>query len=179
MPRGIFRSAVVACAVAVFAVSTATACGDGEPTGAPRKVVQIKQMLLPGQILGLDVAKESVEKVLAGARRPYIKAVGLYSFRKEELLQATLQVSQFTPDADFESDGFRRTVAQQIVGTSSELPAFRMGDRTVYLGGNVKQSIAVWFDGSLMMVLAERAEFEQPRALLRDLIGRDLGEDLA
>lgn len=169
------RRAAAVSAAGLLAISALAGCGGSGASSAPKPIAEIEEALLPPDVLGLTVGKENVEKALKGVRRPYIEAVSLYSFRKGDLLQATLQVSRFTADADWRTEGFRRTVAQQIVGATSELPAFRMGDDTVYLGGNAKQTIAVWFDGPVMMVLAERAEFEEPRALLRELVSRELG----
>lgn len=168
------RPIAVGIAVAVF---VAPACGGGGDSTATkaRRIAEISEQLVPGEVLGLVVGKESVSKVLRGARRPYIEAVALYSFRKDELLQATLQVSKFAADTDVDEQ-FQRTVAGQIVSTGADLPTFRMDDRTVYFGGNAKQSIAVWFRGRYMMILASRSEFDRPRSLLRALIDLDIGK---
>lgn len=171
------RRLVVAFLVGVLAIAVLPACGGSDASDKPPRVKEIKEQLLPPQILGLSVGTEDVGKVLQGARRPFIDSVVLYSLRREELLQATLQVSRFTADSGYAEGSFQRTVARQIVSTGDELPTFRMGDRTVYLGGNARQSIAVWFRGRLMMVLATRVEFEAPRALLRELVSLDFGKE--
>ncbi|MGH9040257.1 MAG: hypothetical protein ACRDZ3_08500, partial [Acidimicrobiia bacterium] len=47
---------------------------------------------------------------------------------------------------------------------------FRLGKRTVYLTTGTKQSIAVWFKGPHMFVLASRSDYDQPRSLLRAVL---------
>lgn len=161
-------------AALVVAATTLAACSGGGDA-EPRKIVQVRASLLPPTLMGLTVQAEDIDKLVKGTRRPYIDEMGLFSFRKEDLLQATLQVSRFSDDADSETEGFRRTVAGQIVGTGAELPEFRMGTRTIFLGGNARQTISVWFDGPYMMVLAARSDFEEPRGLLRSLVDLGIG----
>jgi hypothetical protein len=78
---------------------------------------------------------------------------------------ATLQVSRFNDGADVDSDKFRRTVVNQIGSTAPR--TVRLGDQTVYLTTGTKQSIGVWFKGRYLFVLASRADFDEPRTLLR------------
>ena len=162
----------------LFSALVLSSCGGGDSSSAPRNVEEITVDVLPASVMGMSVGREKIDKILEDVERPYIKEVGLYSFRKEEVLQATLQLSHFSDDADWETENFRRTVAQQIVGTGDDLPVFRMGSHSVFLGGNAKQSISVWFNGPVMMVLAARIEFEQPRTLLRELVSAEIGEGL-
>ena len=43
----------------------------------------------------------------------------------------------------------------------------RLGTDTVYLTTGTKQSIAVWFKDRYLFVLATRADYDEPRTLLR------------
>lgn len=155
--------------VVVAGVLGLSACGGGGP--APKHSIgEIDASRFPAEVLGLTVGHESVKKQLGRIDRPYLDAVGLLSFRKDNLLQATLQVSRLNDTARWSSEDFRRSLASQILGTGAQLPEYRVGGRTVYVGGDARQTLAVWFDGRVMMLLVERADYDQPRALLRSLI---------
>jgi hypothetical protein len=151
---------------AVVAAASLAACGRGQDApAAVRTVEDLGPGPVPAEMLGLKLHPESVE-VLKAAERPFVDAVGLYSLRSpDDLLQATLQLSRFSPDADYRSERFQQAVVQQI--GSSAPRAFRMGDQTVHLTTGRRQSVAVWFKDRYLFVLATREEFEQPRSLLR------------
>ena len=70
----------------------------------------------------------------------FIDALSLYSLRKNDLVQATLQVSRFNDGADVDADKFRQTVVNQIGGTAPR--TVRLGSETVYLTTGTKQTIA-------------------------------------
>ena len=82
-----------------------------------------------------------------------------------DLVMATLQVSRFNDGADVKADKFRQTVVNQI--GSSAPRTVRLGGSTVYLTTGTKQSIGVWFKGRYLFVLATRADYDEPRTLLR------------
>lgn len=167
------RSRPLLYGVVVAALLVVPACGDGEEALAqatPAK--QIKQLppdLVPTEILGLPVTQEDQAETLANAERSYVDAVGLYSLRSEELLQATLQVSRFNENADHRSSGFRSSLLAQIGGSRPK--AVRMGKDTVYLTTGTRQRIAVWFRDEYLFILSTRDEFTQPRTLLREALG--------
>jgi hypothetical protein len=52
------------------------------------------------------------------------------------------------------------------IGATAPRPV-RLGHDTVYLTTGTRQSVAVWFKGRYLFVLATRADYEQPRTLLR------------
>lgn len=150
------------------------ACGNG--SDARHKVGVFREPVLPASVRGLHVEPENVDKAIKGLDESYIDRLGLYSFRNEEdVLQATIQVSEFSADARPGELAFRETIAGQVIGTGEDLRRFRMGDRIVYLGGSVRQTLAVWFSGNQLLVLVVRGEYEFPRALLRDLVQLDIG----
>ncbi|HEY3241567.1 MAG TPA: hypothetical protein VGL92_18545, partial [Acidimicrobiia bacterium] len=97
--------------------------------------------------------------------------LGLWSLRTAssesggDLVQATLQVSRFAEGARSQESDFRQSVVNQI--GSARPRTFRLGKRTVYLTTGTKQSIAVWFQGRYLFVLASRSDYDEPRTLLR------------
>ena len=156
---------VVAAAVAALLAG----CGRSEaartePT--PGKAVKALELPgLPGELLGLKVAREDVAEPVSRVDSTFIDGLALYSLRSDDLVQATLQVSRFNEGADPGSKRFREAVVNQI--GASKPRAFRVGSRTVYLTTGTKQSIAVWFSGRHLFVLASRADYDEPRTLLR------------
>lgn len=122
--------------------------------------------ILPAEIQGLTVASEEATAV-QGAKSAFVDAVGLYSLRSDDLLQATLQVSRFTEDAKMDSQ-FKRGVVQQVGSTTPQ--ATRMAGQTVYLTTGKRQNVAVWFHDRYLFILGTREEYPTPRALLRELL---------
>ena len=149
-----------------------TACASGpsvasEATPADQ-IEQLPPEIVPGEILGLKVTRENMSEQLTDVRRAYTDAVGLYSLRRGELLQATLQVTRFNEEADWDTPRFRASIVGQIGGTVPE--RVRVGEDIVYLTRGTKQSLSIWFRDRHLMVLAVREEFLQPRALLREVL---------
>lgn len=143
----------------------AGACGGGTDAGA-QAVKQLRPKI-PDRVLDLGVKSESIKAVQA-TKRPFVDGVALYSLRKDELLQATLQISHFTDDAKPNSAKFRGSVINQVGSTVPK--AFKMGSRTVYLTTGRRQGIAVWFRDEYLFILSTRDEYGQPRRLLRQLL---------
>lgn len=148
-----------------------SACGgEAQPAGTGGEAIApIEPTFLPAEMLGLRVAKEDMAEVLTDVDRSYLDGLGLFSMRRGDLLEATLQVSRFNKEADHDDPDFRARLIQQI-GNAQAREA-RLGDRTVHLTRGTKQQIAVWFNDNYMFVLAIRDDFEQPRTLLRELLG--------
>lgn len=168
MPRPSRRVRLVATVAAAAALLGACGGGDGKPNA--RAAAAVPKEALPPTILDLAVADENATKLMKGSGATYIDRIGLFSLRRDDLLQATLQVSHFSDEADWKEANFRRKVARQVLEAGAELPTYRMGDTTVHLAVGVRQTTAVWFDGPYMFVMAAREEYEQPRALLRELV---------
>lgn len=159
---------------AVLAVSLAvvlggSACGnDDKDVGTTGKAIEaLDSPGIPTEILGLAVTKEDMGEALTQVDRAYLDAFALYSMRTGELLEATLQISRFTPDTELDDD-FRAQLVQQVGSAKAE--EFKMGEHTVYLTRATKQQIALWFRDRDMFVLAIRDDFELPRALLRNAL---------
>ena len=154
--------AVVAAAVALAGCARSDASVEPTP-GKAVKALEIPN--LPADLLGLRIAPEDVAEDLGKVPSTFIDALSLYSLRKEDLVMATLQVSRFNDGAKVEDDKFRQTVVNQIGSTQPR--TVRLGGETVYLTTGTKQSIGVWFSGRHLFVLATRADYDEPRTLLR------------
>ena len=154
----------LAAALAVFALAGAACADDGVEEAQAAKVEKLGENLVPGEMLGLRVATEDIGPVQR-VKRPYVEAVGLYSLREGEQLQGTLQVSRFTEAAEAEKARFRNSVVQQIGSTVPR--QLSMGGEQVWLTTGRRQSVAVWFKGRHVFVLATREEYTTPRSLLR------------
>lgn len=156
------------CGVLLVAVGLGVApgCGGSDAkAGEATKIGVLPRSLLGSEVLSLSVSQERLTPTVIATKRTYLDALGLYSLRKGDLLQATLQVSRFRKDAKYSKNSFRQSILQQI-GTSVPRP-FRMSGRTVYLTTGKRQNVAVWFTGRHSFVLSTRQEYDSPRALLR------------
>jgi hypothetical protein len=168
------RPATVLLALALAAAALA-GCGRSDAAVDPvagKKVKVLDLASLPSEILGLAVQKEDVAGSVAKVNSTFIDGLGLWSLRtissSEDgggLVQATLQISRFSEGARFDESEFRQSVVNQI--GSARPRTFRLGTRTVYLTTGTKQSIAVWFKGRYLFVLASRSDYDEPRTLLR------------
>lgn len=143
------------------------ACGGGTPELVVHSVKPLAVDSLPAEVVGLTVKAESSDQ-FKEAKRPYIDGVALYSLRKGEELEATLQISRFDESARLSDPAFRGSLIAQIGSTAPK--EVRMGDDTVYLTSGSRQSVSVWFRGRYMFILSSREEFGQPRALMRALL---------
>ncbi|MFP5325982.1 MAG: hypothetical protein ACLGHT_00695 [Acidimicrobiia bacterium] len=153
--------------VAVALVAAALgACGSDDGLDqASGKIELIKSERIPAEVMGLKVQSEDVSKTLSEVERSWAEGVGLYSFRREELVQATLQINRFNDNADYEKSGFRRQILQQIGGTQPR--QVQVGEEDVWITQSTKQTLAIWFEGEHLFVLSIRQDFERPRSLLR------------
>lgn len=154
----------VVLATAVALAGCARSDASVEPT--PGKAVKVLEIdTLPADLLGLKLAPEDVSGEVAKVPSAFIDGLSLYSLRKDDLVMATLQVSRFNDGADVKAEKFRQTVVNQIGSTAPR--TVRLGNETVYLTTGTKQSIGVWFKDRYLFVLATRADYDEPRTLLR------------
>lgn len=162
------RVSVIAIVVAMGLALSSAACGADTPKGAS-SIKQLPSDALTGTYLGLTVHREDVaSKLVDQGGNAYIAAVGLFSLREGERLEATVQVSKLSKAARPKDQRFRQQVASQIGGT--KVQAFVMGGHDVYRSSQRKQSLTSWFDGDYFMILAVRDTYPTPRALLRELL---------
>lgn len=157
-------------AIAAALMIALSACG-GQPAAtlgmAGTDVEPLPDDLLPAEVLGLSVAPEDVTETVAQVEATYVEALSVYSFRRDKLLQATLQVSRFGDDAA-DTDEFRQSVVAQVGGASPK--RLRAGDEIVYLTSGTNQNLWIWFRDRHFFVLAVREDFLRPRALLRNAL---------
>lgn len=158
------------------AVGSTAACADPDDallqaTPADR-IEQLPADLVPASVLGLDVRQEDMTATIGKAQRSFIDGVGMWSMRRDDLVQATLQVTRFNPNARPEDPGFRQSVVQQIGGSVAQ--EVRVGEETVFLTTANRQTLGVWFEDDYFFVLAVRQEFDRPRTLLREAIGLEV-----
>ncbi len=157
---------VFACAVALSASGCAKQADNEIGT------VEAAGIRIPKQILGLLVQSEDITKEAAGIERSYIDSNGMFSMREDELLRATLQVSRLDRFARPESEGFRRSIASLLGGTTPT--QIKVGDTLVNSTAGNKQNIYVWFRERGMFVLSIHQDYEFPRTLLRRVVSLDL-----
>jgi len=127
----------------------------------------------PPEVLGLTVQKEDLSKTLAGEKRPlYVDRVGLYSFREpNKLLQGTLQIAHFRPDAPSGSSDFQLSIVGHL---GNSLPiVVRVGSQPVYITTSKGLVLAVWFHKGYMLALSIRRSYGQPKELLRQALAID------
>jgi hypothetical protein len=166
------RRAGLAVVAVALPLTLATGCGgqkdDRGLGGVAGKAITPVAMAVPPAVLGLKVAKEDMTEPVKEVDSTYVEALSMYSFRRDELLQATLQVSRITDKGETDTDRFRRAVVNQLGDSTPQ--QVRLGDTTVYLTSGTDQRLAVWFQGQYFFVLASRNDFEQPRSLLRSVL---------
>jgi len=144
-----------------------TACG-GAKAAEKHAIKQLPGNLLPAEMNTLEVRQEEITSTIKEQNRSYVDGVGLYSFRKSDLLEATLQVSKFSKSAKYTTQKFRQAIIGQI-GTTVPKQA-RMADHTVFVTTGKHQSVVIWFTGAYVMVLSSREDFTGARGLLRTLL---------
>lgn len=149
-----------------------SSCGGNESQAQER--VPAPRVAIPTQLLGLQVAPEDVSAQVKGIERSYLNSVGMFSFREDDLLRATLQVGRFNNAARPQSASFRRSIIG-LIG-SSKPQELRLGDVMVSSTSGTEQDVYVWFSDNGLFVLSVHTDYEFPRTLLRKIV--DLGIDL-
>lgn len=161
------RTAGVAALAAVLALGGCADTEAKERSAVSATVEGLPADLVPESLLGLAVTTEAVEGVSA-AKRSYVDAAGLYGLREGDQLKATLQVSRFNEAAKPETAKFRASILNRIGGTRPQ--PYRMGDTVVHFTTATKQTLAVWFRGDYLFVLAARDDYGTPRSLVREAL---------
>lgn len=156
--------------VLVVVAAVAGACGNGsEVRGVQGSAIEaIPPDALPGQIADLTVRVEDMSKQLALAKDTYVESAGVFSLRKGELVQATLQVTRFTEDFDYRDEVARTSLANRMGGSRADV--LRLSGDTVYLTEGQRQRLALWFRGAYLYILSTRRDYATPRTLLRSAL---------
>ncbi len=155
-----------AAAAAVVAASILGACssGDGSVGRADDRSIGELDASIPLTVNGLEVVEEDISETLDAAQRPYLDAAGLYSFRDDDLLQATLQIGRFADDVDETDEEFVDRLVNRVSAGAKQV---RMGEQLMFVGGADRQTLTMWFDDGHMFLLSTRDGFDGGRALLR------------
>jgi hypothetical protein len=161
------------CVLATLALAlVGSACGNERVAGmAGTRIEQLPADFVPSELQGLPVAQEDMTDTVARSKDAFIESVGMYSMRRDDLLQATLQVSKFTENAPVDRPGFRSSLVSQVGGR--RVQSYRMGTSTVYRTTGRKQVVSLWFKDRHMFVLSVRDTYETPRSLLREALAID------
>lgn len=156
-------------ALLVAACLAMAACGSdpAEVGAAESRVIDKLEISVPLSLAGLEVVEEDIAETLEQGRRPYLEAVTLYSFREDDLLQATLQIGRFADDVDYSDEDFINTIVTNIGPGAREV---RMGDTDLYLTGADRQTLSIWFSDDHLYILSTRDGFAQGRSLLREAL---------
>lgn len=164
---------VLSAAICVGSVGVA-ACGNSNADDDTEVVSERPpEIQLPSRLLGLTVGAEDIRSELAGADQPYIDSVGLFAFRQgKDLLQATLQVSRFTPEARPEAAAFRGAIISRIGATAPR--EIRVGDEQIFLTSGRNQVVFIWFQERGFFVLTARRDYAFSRTLLRRLLDLEM-----
>lgn len=168
--RTMMRRIGGAAAVAVMAAGLA-GCGSGRSASGTsgRALRDVDSGAIPTSLGGLDVSHEDVRPTLAKATNTYLSAAGLFSMRRTDVVQATLEVARFNARARVDDPKFRAGILNGL-GGATPTPV-EVGSATVFLTRGNKQRVFVWFRSRSMMVLSVRDDYDQPRSLLRAALG--------
>lgn len=167
------RVRLLAPALGLCCAMALTACGGSDEAAEARSVTP-PSIGLPSLVLGLTMEPEDIDASLAqGAEQPFVDSVGLFAFReREDLLQATLQVSRFTDEARPEDGTFRGAIVSRIGGTNPR--KVRVGDQELFVTTGRNQNVFIWFEEKGFFVLTVRNDYPFPRTLLRRILGLDI-----
>lgn len=164
-----FRQGLVLGVVSLLSAAL-VACNrtdSARPSSTSTKV-STAGIVLPRQLLGLQVKPEDVSKQFDKTKRAYVASVGLFSLRENDLVRATLEVGRFNTLARPNDPGFRAQIINRLGTIRPE--TLLVGDTIVYATAGTDQSIYAWFEGRGFFVLTTHREYEFPRTLLRRII---------
>ena len=160
-------------AVVLVVAGVAAGCGSSDVKGVAGDAIEpIPPDAVPTKIQDLSVRVEDMSKQLALAEDTYVRSAGVFSLRAGELVQATLQITRFTDDFDYQSATARTSLANRLGGSRAEV--LRLGEDTVYLTQGQRQQLALWYRGPYLYVLSTRRDYTTPRALLRSALEVDV-----
>jgi hypothetical protein len=155
---------------AIVLVAAALAgCGDSAVRGtAGTRVKPLDDPAPPTELSGLTAQPEDVSKLIATENDLYVDAVSIYSLRREDVVQATLQISRFNDKARPNDEKFRSALVANLGGT--EGTPTTVGKDTVFITQGKSQRVAVWFRNKTFFILTTRDDFDMPRSLLRETL---------
>lgn len=164
------RSLSAAVAAVVASALLLTGCGGKEPLGgtAGKDIKVLPASTVPSPLAGLTVKQETVTKALAKAKHSYVNAVGFYSLRKGKVVQGTIQVSQFGPEARLDDKGFRTQIVQEASPGAPE--DVNVGGKVIQQSVGTKSAVSVWFSKDRMVILTVLKTYTGGRGLLEQAL---------
>jgi len=158
-----------AAVLATVALLGLTGCGEAELTGTPGKDIKtLPVTTVPKTLNGLTVKPEKVTKALEQAKQSYVDKVGFYSLRKDNVVQGTIQVSEFGPSARLSDPEFRtQIINQSSPGTPSTVNVNGTG---VQQSTGTKSTVSIWFSEDRFVVLTVLKSYLGARGLLEQTV---------
>lgn len=158
-----------AAALAAVALLGLAGCGEAELTGTPGKDIKtLPVTTVPKVLNGLAVKPEKVTKALEQAKQSYVDAVGFYSLRKDNVVQGTIQVSEFGPSARLGDPEFRTQIINQ---SSPGTPAtVNVNGTGVQQSTGTKSTVSIWFSEDRFVVLTVLKSYLGARGLLEQTV---------
>lgn len=155
-------------AAALLAVLASGCAKEALGGTAGKDIKSLPAKTLPAKLGALTVKQENVKKALAEAEHSYANAVGFYSLREDKMVQATVQVSEFGPEARLGDKDFRKQlVDQSSPGTAT---ALNVGSGTVMQSTGTKSTVSIWFSKGRMVVLTVLSSYDGARGLLEQAL---------
>lgn len=156
-------------AAAVVAALLLAGCGQQALGGTAGKDIKVlPASTVPGTLAGLTVKPEKVTKALQKAKHSYVNAVGFYSLRKGKVVQGTLQVSQFGPEARLEQASFKERIVQEA--SPGAATGVNVGGKIVQQSAGTKSTVSIWFSKERMVVLTVLNTYTGARGLLEQAL---------
>ena len=163
----LMRGTLVRVGALLLLAASLAGCGNGKVEGTlGNKVKQLESPAPPPDMLGLTPQSEDVSKLISTVSDLYVNAVSIYSLRKDDVVQATLQISRFNSKARPNDPDFRKALVTNLGG--SEGTPTTVGKDTVFITQGTRQRVAVWFRSKNVFILTTRDDYDMPRALLRE-----------
>ena len=158
-----------AAALAAVALLGLAGCGEAELTGTRGKDIKtLPVTTVPKVLNGLSVKPEKVTKALEQAKQSYVNSVGFYSLRKDNVVQGTIQVSEFGPSARLSDPEFRtQIINQSSPGTPSNVNVNGTG---VQQSTGTKSTVSIWFSEDRFVVLTVLKSYLGARGLLEQTV---------
>lgn len=139
----------------------------GDPVRG-ESIKPIDSSVLPDEVAGLRVTPEDITGQLSVVKRSFVDQAGLFSLRRGDLVVSTLQISRFNSAAKVTDRDFQASVLARVGATVPKL--YILSGRRVFLTSGNKQTIAVWFVGRSLLVLAIRRDHATPLGLVRQML---------
>jgi hypothetical protein len=120
----------------------------------------------------LTVSPEKLPSGISKNSETYARAIGFYSLRQNQLVEATLEIVHLGTNANWSSAGFQSSLVGQVAGGVPS--TLQLSGHTVYEATATGSGMTMWFDGPYFYVLSIRSDYKSPRSLLESALGVSL-----